>query len=103
MRKARTAAILSRVRLTLLALVGISLLGGCAYYNGMYNTNRLAKSARKAERDGRTFEATSLWGQVITRADTLLCELLLLLNRRNGLRRRNVLRILIVHLFLHSV
>jgi tetratricopeptide (TPR) repeat protein len=38
----------------------------------MYNTNRLAKSARKAERDGRRFEATSLWGQVITRADSLV-------------------------------
>jgi hypothetical protein len=49
-----------------------TLLGGCVYYNGMYNTNRLAKSARKAERDGRTFEATNLWGQVITRAESLV-------------------------------
>lgn len=72
MKTARTSAVVRRVRLALLALAGVSLLGGCAYYNGMYNTNRLAKSARKAERDGRTFEATSLWGQVITRADTLL-------------------------------
>ena len=48
------------------------LAGGCVYYNGMYNTNRLAKSARKAERDGRTFEAKNLWGQVITRAETLV-------------------------------
>jgi hypothetical protein len=53
-------------------LAGAVLLGGCVYYNGMYNTNRLAKSARKAERDGRQFEATSLWGQVITRADSLM-------------------------------
>ncbi len=52
-------------------LAGALLLGGCVYYNGMYNTNRLAKSARKAERDGRTFEATSLWGQVVTRAESL--------------------------------
>jgi tetratricopeptide (TPR) repeat protein len=58
------------VLLTLLA--GASLLGGCVYYNGMYNTNRLAKSARKAERDGRTFEANNLWGQVITRAESLV-------------------------------
>jgi len=58
---------------TLLALLaGASLLGGCVYYNGMYNTNRLAKSARKAERDGRTFEANNLWGQVITRAESLV-------------------------------
>jgi tetratricopeptide (TPR) repeat protein len=48
------------------------LLGGCVYYNGMYNTKRLASSARKAERDGRTFEANNLWGQVITRAETLV-------------------------------
>ncbi len=57
-------------RLSLIA--GVLLLGGCVYYNGMYNTNRLAKSARKAERDGRQFEAQSLWGQVITRADSLV-------------------------------
>ena len=57
----------------LLALAaGAWLAGGCVYYNGMYNTNRLAKSARQAERDGRTFEAKSLWGQVITRAETLV-------------------------------
>jgi hypothetical protein len=48
--------------------------GGCVYYNGMYNTKRLAGSARKAERDGRTFEATSLWGQVITRAESLVAR-----------------------------
>jgi hypothetical protein len=48
------------------------LLGGCVYYNGMYNTNRLAHSARKAERDGRTFEATNLWGQVVTRAESVV-------------------------------
>jgi hypothetical protein len=53
-------------------LAGAMLLSGCVYYNGMYNANRLAKSARKAERDGRRFEATSLWGQVITRADSLV-------------------------------
>lgn len=48
------------------------LLGGCVYYNGMYNAKRLAGSAWKAERDGRAFEANNLWGQVITRAETLL-------------------------------
>jgi tetratricopeptide (TPR) repeat protein len=53
-------------------LLGAALLGGCAYYNGMYNTNRLAKSARKAERDGRTFEANNLWGQVVTRAESVV-------------------------------
>ena len=62
-----------RPRVAVIALLaGTVLLGGCVYYNGMYNTNRLAKSARKAERDGRPSEATSLWGQVITRADSLV-------------------------------
>ena len=48
------------------------LLGGCVYYNGMYNANRLARSAKKAEREGRTFDATSLWGQVATKAESVL-------------------------------
>ena len=56
----------------LLRLAALVLVGGCVYYNGMYNTNRLAKSARKAERDGRPFEAQGYWGQVITRADSLV-------------------------------
>jgi tetratricopeptide (TPR) repeat protein len=50
----------------------MSLLGGCVYYNGMYNANRLAKSARKAEREGRTFEANNLWGQVATKAESVV-------------------------------
>ena len=49
-----------------------SLPGGCVYYNGMYNANRLANSARKAERDGRTFEANNLWGQVATKAESVV-------------------------------
>jgi tetratricopeptide (TPR) repeat protein len=44
----------------------------CVYYNGMYNANRLAKSARKAEHDGRTFEANGLWGQVATKAESVV-------------------------------
>jgi hypothetical protein len=38
----------------------------------MYNANRLADSARKAEREGRTFAATSLWGQVATKAESVM-------------------------------
>jgi tetratricopeptide (TPR) repeat protein len=54
-------------------LVILSLwLGGCVYYNGMYNANRLARSARKAEREGRTFEANNLWGQVATKAESVV-------------------------------
>jgi hypothetical protein len=57
-------------RLMVVALV----LGGCVYYNGMYNANRLASSARKAERDGRTFEASNLWGQVATKAESVVAR-----------------------------
>jgi hypothetical protein len=49
-----------------------ALLGGCVYYNGMYNADRLARSAKKAEREGRTFEAASLWGQVATKAESVI-------------------------------
>jgi tetratricopeptide (TPR) repeat protein len=49
-----------------------ALIGGCVYYNGMYNANRLAHSARKAEREGRTFEANNLWGQVATKAESVV-------------------------------
>jgi hypothetical protein len=50
------------------------LLGGCAYYNGMYNAKRLAGRARQAEKEGRTFDATSLWGQVGVKAESVLAQ-----------------------------
>ncbi len=53
------------------AIAVIVLFAGCAYYNGMYNTNKLAHSAQKAERENRPFEANNLWGQVITRAESV--------------------------------
>src|SRR6476661_7630313 len=56
----------------LYAGLAATLLGGCVYYNGMYNANRLANSARKAEREGRTFEANNLWGQVATKAESVM-------------------------------
>jgi tetratricopeptide (TPR) repeat protein len=56
----------------LLQMVLVALLAGCVYYNGMYNANRLAKSARKAEREGRTFDANNLWGQVATKAESVV-------------------------------
>jgi hypothetical protein len=65
-----------RLRTRVLSLLGTGvlsgLLGGCVYYNGMYNANRLARSARQAERDGRTLEASSLWGQVATKAESVV-------------------------------
>ena len=48
------------------------LLGGCSYYNGMYKVDNLAGRARSAEREGRTFAATSLWGQVSVKAESAL-------------------------------
>ncbi len=59
-------------RALVISLSCAGLLAGCVYYNGMYNANRLASSARKAERDGRTFEANNLWGQVATKAESVL-------------------------------
>ena len=35
-------------------------LAGCVYYNGMYNANRFAERARKAEAQGRTFELPAI-------------------------------------------
>lgn len=48
------------------------LLPACVYYNGMYNTKRLAGQAERADRDGRTFDATGLWGQVSAKAESLI-------------------------------
>ncbi len=54
------------------ALALVLLLGGCAYYNGMYHTDRAAGRALKAEREGRTLEANGLWGEVSVRAESVL-------------------------------
>ncbi|MGH7701611.1 MAG: tetratricopeptide repeat protein [Gemmatimonadales bacterium] len=56
------------------ALLALLLLGGCAYYNGMYNAKRLAHSAQRAERDGRSIEAVSLWGQVAVKAESVVVQ-----------------------------
>ena len=45
---------------------------GCAYYNGLYNANRLAREAERAERDGRTGEARSLWSQAAVKAESVV-------------------------------
>jgi tetratricopeptide (TPR) repeat protein len=64
--------LVSNARAIVTAVACVGLMAGCVYYNGMYNANRLASSARKAERDGRTFEANNLWGQVATKAESVL-------------------------------
>lgn len=55
-------------------LCGAAILFGCAYYNGLYNANRLAGEARKAGRDGRTGEARSLWSRVVVKTDSVLAR-----------------------------
>ncbi len=49
-------------------------LPSCVYYNGMYNTKRLAGQAERADREGRTFDANGLWGQVSLKAESLLVK-----------------------------
>ena len=46
-------------------------MAGCAYYNGLYNANRLVHQAKKAERDGRRNEARSLWERVAVKAESV--------------------------------
>lgn len=61
-----------RQRLLLAAL--LAGLASCTYYNGMYNARRLAGEARRAERDGRAFEANRLWGLAATKAESVLSQ-----------------------------
>ena len=47
------------------------LTGACAYYNGLYNANRLAADAARARREGRPAEARSLWEQAAIKAESV--------------------------------
>ena len=47
-------------------------LAGCVYFNGVYNARRLTRQAEQAEKDGRQFEAQSLYGQVAAKAESVL-------------------------------
>lgn len=60
-------------RLVLLAL-WCSTLSGCVYFNSMYNARKLTSQAEKAEREGRTLDAATYWGQVAVKAETLLAR-----------------------------
>ncbi|MEP6571147.1 MAG: hypothetical protein ABJD11_00575 [Gemmatimonadota bacterium] len=53
-------------------MFGLLALVACGYNNGMYNANRLAKEATRADREGRTIDASGLWGQVAVKAESLL-------------------------------
>jgi tetratricopeptide (TPR) repeat protein len=55
-----------------LCAVGSVIQIGCAYYNGLYNANRLVGEAEKAEREGRPGEAHSLWSQAAVKAESVV-------------------------------
>ena len=57
----------TRPTFTILTVVSI----GCAYYNGLYNANQLAKDARQAEREGRRGAAQSLWSRAAVKAESV--------------------------------
>ncbi len=62
------------MRLRALLVLGFASLVSCTYFNGMYNARRLAGDARKAERDGRAFEANRLWGLAATKAESIMAQ-----------------------------
>lgn len=63
---------MSRPRL--LAVGAVWALSGCVYYNAVYNADRLADDARRAEREGRPFEAQNLWGRAAVKADSIVAR-----------------------------
>ena len=60
------------MRRAALLLVACLPLAGCVYFNGVYNARRLTRQAEQAEKDGRQFEAQSLYGQVAAKAESVL-------------------------------
>lgn len=55
-----------------IALPLAAAVSGCAYFNGLYNANRLAAEAERAEREGRPAEARSLWVQAAVKAESVV-------------------------------
>lgn len=51
-------------------LVLLLLLTGCTWSNSLYHARRLSQSALRAEREERSFDATSFWGQAAVKADS---------------------------------
>jgi hypothetical protein len=52
-------------------VLACGVVAACAYYNGLYNANRLAADAARAERQGRGGEARSLWAQAAVKAESV--------------------------------
>jgi hypothetical protein len=53
------------------SVLGLAL-AGCAYYNGMWSAERLARDARRQEARGLTAEARLSWGRAATKAESVL-------------------------------
>ncbi len=62
---------MKRIRPRLVWTLGVAAVSACAYFNGLYNANRLARDARKAEEQGRSGEARSLWAQAAVKAESV--------------------------------
>jgi predicted negative regulator of RcsB-dependent stress response len=60
-----------RLPAALAAALAVGSFLACAYYNGLYNANRLVGEAEKAEREGRIGEARSLWSQAAVKAESV--------------------------------
>lgn len=58
-------------RTSAVMLLGVGMVCGCAYFNGLYNANQLVKDAIRAEREGRVGEARSLWSQAAVKAESV--------------------------------
>lgn len=52
-------------------VAALALLTACSWSNALYNARRLSNSAAKAEREERSFDAGSLWGQVAVKAESV--------------------------------
>ncbi|HJQ67269.1 MAG TPA: hypothetical protein VJ816_12870 [Gemmatimonadales bacterium] len=52
--------------------VSLALLSGCAYYNGMWSAQRLARDAQRLETRGQEAEARTVWGRAAIKAESVL-------------------------------
>jgi tetratricopeptide (TPR) repeat protein len=68
------AASAARVLVVAAALGASWLVAGCAYFNGMYNANHLARQAVQSERAGRIGEARDRWARAAVHAESLVAR-----------------------------
>ncbi|HYS20235.1 MAG TPA: hypothetical protein VEO73_04020, partial [Gemmatimonadales bacterium] len=59
--------------MTRAAVLGLLLVTvGCVYYNGMWSAKRLAKDARRFERNGQDAEAKLAWARAAEKAESVV-------------------------------